>query len=80
MTSSLETWARIRRGQRDDHHLVGDGQPLPQQRGNHLHDGLVQFGEPLQLLAEDKRLAWLAVGGGRGGLAVLDEEAPPRRR
>lgn len=61
-------------GHGDNHHLVGDWQPLPQQRGDHLHDGLVQLGEPLQLLAEDERLAGLALAG------ILSEELTLRRR
>ena len=32
------------------YHLIGDGQSLPQQGGDHFHNGLVELREPLQLL------------------------------
>lgn len=34
------------------YHLVGHGQPLPQEGRHRLRDGLVQLGEPLQLLPD----------------------------
>lgn len=47
---TIRTWAGLSR-----YHLVGDGQPLPQQGGHHLNDGLVQLREPLQLLQEENK-------------------------
>lgn len=37
------------------YHLIGDGQPLPQEGGDHFNNGLVQLWEPLQLLPRHNR-------------------------